>query len=50
MALLLFLNELAAGIIDVAVGGVVVLFILLLISAIASFGARNAENPDKQEA
>ena len=46
---LLFLNELAAGIIDVAVGGVVILFILLLVSAIASFEARNAENPDKQK-
>ena len=46
---LLFLNELAAGIIDVAVGGVAILFILLLVSAIASLGARNAENPDKQK-
>ncbi len=46
---LLFLNELTVGIVDVAVGGVAILFILLLVSAIASFGARNAENPDKQK-
>ena len=49
MSLLFFLNELAAGIIDVAVGCVAILFILLLVSAIASFGIRNAENPDKQK-